>query len=242
MDHLWEVVWKSFVIFFMLIILARILGKKLLAQLTFFDFVIGITIGTVAGAFVTTTVKGTWVLLSPVFLTILTVGMGFLTVKNLFARKVLEGEPVIIIQNGKILEKNMLKLRYHLDDLEMQLREKSIFDIGQVEFAIFEPHGKLSVLKKSQYQPLTPKDLKMSTQYMGLATEIIKDGDVLEQNLKQNNLTMDWLRQELKKQRIDKISDVVYAALNTDGTLCIDKRNDDLQYVQKVEDKPEPKA
>ncbi len=239
MAHLWDVVWKSLMVFLLLVILTRLIGKKLLAQLTFFDFVVGITIGTITGAFVTMTVRGIWVMISPVLLTVFTVALGFLNLKSLFFRKIFEGEPVVVIQNGKILERNLGKLRYHLDDLEMQLREQKIFDFGQVEFAVLEPHGKLSVLKKSQYQPITPKDLKLSTSYQGVASEIIKDGDVIEQNLKQNNLSLEWLYQELRKQNIDKISDVVYAALNTDGTLYIDKIRDGLSYVQEVEDNPD---
>lgn len=236
MDQLWLVTWKSLLIFIMLTTLARIIGKKLLSQLTFFDFTIAITIGTISGAYVVMMVKGMWVLLSPIILTLCTVLFGFIHLKSLTLRKLLEGEPVILIQNGKILEKNLLRLRYHLDDLEMQLREKGIFDIGEVEFAVLEPHGQFSVLKKSQYLPVTPKDLNLSTSYKGMATEIIKDGDVLEQNLRQNHLTLDWLYQELKKQAVDKISDVIYASLNSDGTLYIDKKADNLDYVQEVED------
>lgn len=217
-------------------VLTRIIGKKLLSQLTFFDFVIGITIGTISGAYVVAMVKGMWVLLSPIILTILTFLLGFLSVKHLGFRKLLEGEPVVVIQNGKILEKNLLRLRYHLDDLEMQLREQGVFDFNEIEFAVLEPHGKLSILKKSQYLPVTPRDLKIVTNYKGMATELIKDGDVLEQNLTQNNLSREWLDQELKKRNITKISEVIYAALNSDGSLYIDLKNDDLHYVQEVED------
>ncbi|GAB6179881.1 DUF421 domain-containing protein [Desulfotomaculum defluvii] len=236
MEEFIKVTWKTIVIFFMLIILSRIIGKKLLSQLTFFDFVIGILIGTITGTFVTTEIKGLWVLLSPVYLTLLVVAIAFLTVKSLPARKLLEGEPVVVIQNGKILEHNMLKLRYHLDDLEMQLREKDIFDITEVEFAVLEPHGYLSVQKKSQYLPVTMKDLGKPTSYKGMATEIIKDGEVLEQNLKQNNLNFGWLYNNLSQRGIRDISTVTYASLQSDGTLYTDIREDNLDYIQKVED------
>lgn len=231
-----SVTWKTAAVFIMLVILSRIIGKKLLSQLTFFDFVIGILIGTIAGTFVTTEVKGLWVLLSPLYLTLLVVAIAFLTVKSLPARKLLEGEPVVLIQNGKILEHNMLKLRYHLDDLEMQLREKGIFNITEVEFAVLEPHGYLSVQKKSQYLPVTMKDLGASTVYKGMATEIIKDGEIFEQNLRQNNLSFGWLYNQLTQRGIQDISTVVYASLQTDGTLYTDVRKDQLDYVQKVED------
>ncbi|QGG46389.1 YetF domain-containing protein [Heliorestis convoluta] len=236
MEEFIKVLWKSIAVFFILIILSRVIGKKLLSQLTFFDFVIGIVMGTVAGAFIVTEVEGRWVLLSPLILTICIIATSFFTTSNLSARKILEGEPVVVIQNGKILEHNMLKLRLHLDDLEMQLREKGIFDIREVEFAVFEPHGYLSVLKKSQYQPVTMKDLGRPTTYKGLATEIIKDGDVIEQNLKQNNLTFSWLYDELRRRKIERISDVFYASLESDGTLYVDLYKDKLEYIHKVED------
>ncbi|KAB2951930.1 DUF421 domain-containing protein [Heliorestis acidaminivorans] len=236
MEEFIKVVWKSIAVFLILIILSRVIGKKLLSQLTFFDFVIAIVMGTVAGAFIVTEVEGRWVLLSPLILTISTLALSFLTTSSLAARKVLEGEPVVVIQNGKIMDHNMLKLRLHLDDLEMQLREKGVFDIREVEFAIFEPHGFLSVLKKSQHQAVTMKDLGFDTAYKGLATEIIKDGDVLEQNLKQNNLTFSWLYDELRRRKIERISDVFYASLESDGTLYVDLYDDKLDYVHKVED------
>ncbi len=236
MEQLWLVTWKSILVFVILMVLTRLIGKKLLSQLTFFDFVIGITIGTISGAYVVIMVKGMWVLLSPIILTILTLFLGLISVKHLGFRKLLEGEPAIVIQNGKILEKNLLRFRYHLDDLEMQLREQGVFDFGEVEFAILEPHGKLSVLKKSQYTPVTPRDLNLATKYKGMATEMIKDGDILEQNLIQNNLTREWLMQELRKRNISDLNEVIYAALNTDGSLYIDQKKDNLHYVQKVED------
>lgn len=236
LDQLWEVTWKSLLVFVMLVILTRLIGKKLLSQMTFFDFVVGITIGTISGAYVVSMIKGMWVLLSPVIMTAAVILIGLLTTKSLPARKILEGEPVVVIQNGKILENNLLKLRYHLDDLEMQLREKGVFDFNQVEFAILEAHGQLSVLKKSQYLPVTSKDLHLDTKYQGIASEIIKDGNILEQNLKQNNLNFNWLYEQLKQYNINKISDVIYANLNTDGTLYVDVKKDHLDYIQKVED------
>lgn len=236
MDQLILVTWKSILIFFLLLILTRFIGKKLLSQITYFDFVIGITIGTIGGAYVVAMVKGAWVLISPIVLAICTFLIGFITLKNLRLRKLIEGEPVVVIQNGKILEKNMARLRYHLDDLEMQLREQGVFDINEVEFAVIEPHGKLSVLKKTQNLPVTPKDLNLSTNYKGMSTEIIKDGDIIEQNLHQNNLSFSWLYQELRKRNINKISDVICAFLGSDGNLYIDLKNDQLSYVQKIED------
>lgn len=231
-----QVTFKTLWLYLLLLLFTRAIGKKLLSQMTFFDFVTGVTIGAIAGAYITIGVPGIWVLLSPAVLTVAVVATGFLTFASLKARKWIEGEPVVVIQNGKILEQNMLKLRYNIDDLEMQLRSKDVFDITQVEFAVVEGHGQLSVQKKSQYLPVTPADLGLATQYKGLASEIIRRGDVMEQNLRQNGLDFKWLYSELNKLNVKNIEDIVLATLQTDGTLYVDMREDALDYVQKVED------
>lgn len=231
-----EVIWKTIVVFILLAVLTRIVGRKLLSQITFYEFVTGITLGTIAGAYVVNDVKGSFVLISPIILTLCTFSLSYINLKNLKARKIIEGEPVIIIQNGKILEENMARARYTLDSLEMQLRNKGVFDLSEVEFAVLEAHGQLSVLRKTPYNPITPEDLNLKTQYKGLPSEIIKDGEVLEQNLKQNNLDFKWLYAELKKHNVEDISQVVMASLNTDGSLYLDIKDKKPDYTQKVEE------
>jgi uncharacterized membrane protein YcaP (DUF421 family) len=223
-------------VFVLLVTLSRIIGRKLLAQMTFFDFVIGVTIGTVGGAFITAEIKGYYVLISPVILTAAVLAAGYLALSYVPFRKLMEGEPLVVVQNGKIYEKNMRKLRFNLDDLMAQLREKNVFDLSEVEFAILEPHGKLSVLKKSQNLPVTPKDLGINTSYKGVSSEIIRDGRIVEQNLRQNNLTHEWLQNELASRDIRDIREVFVAMLSTDGKLFIDLRDDDPAYIQEVED------
>ncbi|PRX30499.1 uncharacterized membrane protein YcaP (DUF421 family) [Orenia metallireducens] len=231
-----EILIRTLVVFILLVILARIIGRKLLSQLSVFEFVTTITIGSATGTYVVERSKGNVMLLSPIILTICAVGLGYLTLKSLRFRKLVVGEPVVIIQNGEILEKNMLKARYSLDDLERQLRGKGAFKLNEVEFAVLESDGTLSVQKKSSYIPVTPKDLNLSTTYKGLATEIIKDGEVLEQNLRQNNLDFNWLYNQLRKNGVSDISDVMLAHLNTDGTLYLDLKKQKPAYTQQVED------
>ena len=103
-----------------------------------------------------------------------------LTLRSRPLRKILEGQPLVVIKNGKIIRKNMANTRYDLAELLMALRKKDIFDLGEVEFAVLEPNGKVSVQKKSQYRPVTPKDFKLSTGYEGLSSVLISDGKVLE--------------------------------------------------------------
>jgi len=199
------------IVFILLIILSRLVGKQLLGQLTFYDFVTGITLGTIGGAFVTAEVKGNYVLLSATVFAILSMITGFITLKNATVRKLVEGRPVILINNGKILEKNMLKERYTLDDLMMQLRERNVFDLNQVKYAILEPHGKLSVIEHSDNY--------------GLSLEIIREGKILEHNLLRQNLTHEWLFNQLIMLGVKDIKDIFIASLSSSGQLYIDLRD-----------------
>jgi len=191
--------------------------------MTYFDFVTAITIGTIGATFITVEVQGF----------ILT---GYITLKSVPARKILEGEPLVLIQNGKILENNLKNVRYNIDDLMMLLREKKVFNMDEVEFAILEPNGKLSVQKKSQYLPVSAKDLNISTKYKGISSEMIRDGEIVHQNIEQNNLSYEWLYNQLQNNDIENIDDVFLATLSTEGTLYVDLKKDDPKYNQIVED------
>lgn len=209
--------------FFTLLIYTRILGKQQLSQLTYFDYILGITIGSMAAA-LTTDLSSTawphWVGLTAWTAAGLT--MQWVTLKWRFASKYIDGEPTVVIMNGKIMEGAMRKLRYRASDLMEQLRVKDVFDIGEVEFAILETNGTLSVLKKTQFQPITRSDMSISTEYQGIGTELIYSGVIFDQNLKQVHLDRSWLDAQLRKKGILDSRDVFLAVLDTSGNLYVD--------------------
>lgn len=226
--------------FFSVLLLARILEKEQLSHLTYYEYVTGITLGSLAaGLAIDTVVPPGAVLLALVIYAGLTYLMGYVSLKSRVARKLLEGEPTIVIQNGKIMEENMKRLRYNVDDLLVQLREKGYFNISDVEFAILEPHGKLSVLPKSSKKPVTREDLQIPCGYEGITTELIVDGEVIYQNLKQNNLDEAWLIDQLRKQGINSPKEVLYAGLDTQGNLYVDRKRDELTHDVQVSDDPD---
>lgn len=213
---------RSVIAFVTLFLFTRLLGKQQITQLTFFDYATGITIGSIASELsVDLESKGLvhWIGLTT--WAALTLFVQWLVTKNRQLAKVIQGEPVVVIQNGKIFHKNLRLLRHTLDDLMVQLRQKDVFDISEVEFAILEPSGILTVQKKSQHLPVTPKDLDLSTDYKGLPTELIVDGKVIEQNLNQVQLDRAWLVDALRERGIASPRDVVYASLNTQGELYV---------------------
>jgi uncharacterized membrane protein YcaP (DUF421 family) len=130
----------------------------------------------------------------------------------------------------------MAKSGYHMDDLMMQLRERDAFDIREVEFAIAETDGCLTVLKKSQHRPATPADLGIETKYEGVPSEIIVDGQVIHQNLKQNHLDEAWLIARLKSMGYNSVRDITYASLDSEGNLYVDERRDPLDPMTDISD------
>jgi uncharacterized membrane protein YcaP (DUF421 family) len=220
------------------LVITRVVGKTQVGQLTVADFVNAIVIGSIAAAMVTDLKENGWYYAFGLLLFgLLTVISEYASLKYRPLRKLIEGEPTVVIHNGKILENNMKKLIYNVDDLMMQLREKNVFNIADVEFAVAEPNGGLSVLLKSHKQPLTPSDMRIPTRYQGIPSELIVDGVVIQQNLKQNNLTEDWLYRELEKQGIKSVKDVMYASLDAEGKLYVDRKEDTMQHVTDITDK-----
>lgn len=227
-----DVIIRSFVSFFTLLVLVRIMGKQQVAELTFFDYVVGITIGSIA-AVLSVQVNENWlsVLSGMVVWAVLSILIGYLSIKNVWIRKVVEGEATVVIENGKILEKHLAMIRISIDDLISGLRAQGVFNITDVEIAMFEANGKLSIQKKSQKQPLTPGDLNMPTQYDGLPTTLIDDGILLTDALRSLNLSKAWLFYQLKKQNIDSIDQVSLAQLDTKGNLYVDLQGDKPYYI-----------
>ena len=232
-----QIIIKSFVIYIALYVIIRVTGNKEISQITFFDFIVAITIGSIAGATsIDETVTIPMGIASMTVWAGITILLGFISMKSVRARKLLEGEPTLLIQNGKIMRDNMKKIRFNLEDLLIQLRNKGIFNISEVEFAMLEPDGKVSAILKSQFRPVTPNDLNVSTKYEGLPAELIVDGDIIEENLKETGLNKGWLYTQLRNYGIESESKVTYASLETDGTLYVSVKEDHPEHLQRIPD------
>ncbi|GAB6181233.1 DUF421 domain-containing protein [Desulfotomaculum defluvii] len=217
---------RAFFVYSYLLILTKLMGQREIGQLTLFDFIVSITIGSVAAGGLNNSTGGLRGVITTIgALAILQIMLSFVSLKMSKLRRVFEDEPIILIQNGKLLEKAMRKTRYNLDDLMSQLRQKNFFYLHQVEFAVLEPSGKISVLAKSQYRPATPADLNINTQYEGYPSILIEDGNIINENLKLINLSEEWLMGELEKNYIQSPRDVLVAMLDTKGKLYFSLKN-----------------
>lgn len=225
MSTIMIIFFKSLFAFILLLIVARLMGRKAISQMTFFDFVVGISLGSITANLAmgpgSASIAASTALITFGALSIIT---GYLHIKSLWFRKLTNSEPVTAIANGQIIDKNLKKLRLTTNELTSLLREKNIFNIADVEFAILENEGKLSVLPKSQKQPLTPSDLNITTAYKGLTADIIIDGNIMQENLRSAKLNEEWLTNKLSAQGVSNAQEVFYAGLDSSGDLYVSKK------------------
>ncbi|GAA0427564.1 MAG: DUF421 domain-containing protein [Bacillota bacterium] len=220
-----ELVLRLAVSFTILLALTRIMGRKEISKLTFFNFVSAISIGTLAASFaVDPTLSLFHGILSLLCWSAFTIFLGFLDIKSQRVRYVIEGEPIILIRKGEIVEDELRKSRLDIDDLNLLLRKKNVFAVSDVEYAIFETDGSLSVMKKEAKQSLTKKDMNIPPATNSIpptSTTVIADGKINTNNLIALNLNKHWLEKQLQLRGVPSISDVFYAEIQQNGALYI---------------------
>lgn len=228
-DYL-ETIVRTVAAFVLLLVMSRILGKQTISNMTFHDFVSSITLGSIAANLAFNHSIGAWHLILCLFVFfVISYLASYLALKSRTWSKWLSGTPTVVIEHGRILEGNMGRIRYTLDSLIQSLREKGIFDIEEVQYAVLEDHGKLSVKKKSEYEWLTRKDLKLHAEAVkSFPVELIMDGKILSDNLDSNGLTKEWLERELAK-RNKAVSDVFYGVRGTQNRLVFDYYQDRIE-------------
>jgi len=232
---------QTVVSFFILFFLTRLLGKQQVSQLTFYEYLNGITFGSIAANMATDELSHAGNhLVGLVTYGILTLAVSWLALKNRRFRKAVAGEPVIVIQDGNILEDNLRKMHMDLDELTMLLRAESIFDYKELELAIVEQSGELSVLKKPAYQEVTQQDLHIKGQSKGLAVEVIVDGQIIYSNLESMGLSGAWLVKELRQRNIANATQVCLATVNKQGKLQVDLFDDVVPGMIDISDGDTP--
>ena len=208
----------------LLLILVLATGRRKIGELPVFDFLTIIILGNVVGADIADPKIPH---LPTAYAVVMLIGiqylMSYVVVRNRkFGSKVTFG-PTVIIQNGQFIKSNMKKIRYSIENTLMFLREKGIFDINEVEFAIVEDSGNISVMKKGQNQPLTPEDMQITPKQKGISLPLIIEGKINEKNLKKLNLDRVWLENQLISNGVKNIDEVFYADINPEGKLYISK-------------------
>lgn len=221
-DDLLRDTWQTTLVFITLLIFTRLLDKTQVGQLTFYEYVSGITIGSLAGTIAAADPDKVWSSYYDLILfVVLTYIVSVCALKSRPFRTLIEGSPSIIIENGRIIKENMKSLRFDLDELNALLRAKDVVDISEVQYAILETTGEMSIIKKSAFQPLTKSDMNIHLTDPTFPVEIIMDGEIIEENLKKQNLTQTWLTEQLSARNITSASHVMYGVIDSKGQLFI---------------------
>jgi uncharacterized membrane protein YcaP (DUF421 family) len=228
--NFWEMIIRTTSAFVVLLLLARLLGKKQLSQLTFFHYITGITIGSIAADIASQTdTPFLNALISLIWWSVLTWLMSYIALKIPKLRILFDDKPDIIIKDGEISVKTLRSVRLHMDDVMMLLREQNIFSIQEVHYAVLETNGELSVFKKVGQQEATKLDVKADTSPpLYMPAEIIADGKIVQKNLVELKLTEEWVMKKLRKQGVESVQDVFYAQIQTNGSLYISLRKNGI--------------
>ena len=190
---------KAFLSLVSLFLITKLLGKKQVSQLSLFDYVIGISIGNFAAEMtINMDIPFFNGLAALLVFGIVAYLVSYLTMKSIVLRRFFIGTPTILIQNGKLIENNLKKVKFDVNDLLEECRVNGYFDLSQIEYALMEANGELSILPKGEYLPVNIKDMNLKPSKQELVANIIIDSKVMYNNLKNMKKDNVWLEKELK--------------------------------------------
>ena len=237
MSGLLDVFWRTAGSIVALFLLTRMNGKRQISQLNIFEYITGITVGSIA-AFISADMEGKFFagLLSMVMWMLIPLGLSWATLKSKKLRDLVDDKGVVLIKQGKILEDNLARVRYSTDELLEQLRQKDAFSVADVEFAVLEPSGNVSVLLRTNKQPITPSHLAWSVPIQHEPSAVIMDGKILDEPLATVGWSRDQLYAELEKMNV-VLENVFLGQVDSRGELYVDLYDDKIQPSAAQDDK-----
>lgn len=219
----WTIILRTVLIYFIILLVLRFMGKREIGQLSILDFVVSIMIAELAVISIENIRVPMMNTIVPILiLCIIQISLAWVSLKSEKLRKMIDGKPSVLINKGKIDEEEMKKQRYNFDDLMIQLRQSNIRRLSDVEFAILEPSGKLSVIEKTEQEKNDP-DYAAKVE---LPLPLVLDGKVQTEHLERIEKTPLWLRQELRKLGYKDIKKISYCSLNDNQTFYVDLKDE----------------
>jgi uncharacterized membrane protein YcaP (DUF421 family) len=220
---MWALGLRILVLYVYVMIALRVMGKREIGQLSVFDFVVSVMIAELSTLPMEETSVPLWRSLFAIAALVgLQLIVAWISMKSHGFRHLVEGEPSVLIEHGQIRDKEMRKSRYTMHDLLMELRQKGYASVNDVEFAILETSGKLSVFPKPEKRPVTPEDLRLAVNHAHIAMPLIVDGQPVKKTLRILKKDENWLRQELGRRGYHGFDEVFYAGIDESGTLFVD--------------------
>lgn len=231
-----DILFRSFLSIVVLFLITEFMGKKQISQLNLFDYIIGISIGSIAaslsvddsiryidGVLAIAVYGGSAALIS------------FLTTKSIHLRRFFTGPPIVLMDHGKILYKNLKKSKLDINDFLQLARESGYYDITQIHCSILEPSGKVSFLPKSKYQPLTPSDAKVKVSENAIVSNLVIDGKIMPNNLKHIGKNEEWLRTRLDHMGYHVLGDILLATCDNKEQVTVFLKEESPKQVEILE-------
>lgn len=205
-----------------LFVLVKIIGNRAISQMNMFDYINSITIGSIAAELATSDVdEMTAPLVAMIVYTAAVIIIAWLATKSLNFRRIVEGRTVILFKDGKLFDKNFKKAKIDINEFFMQCRLNGYFNLDDIEAAVQESNGRLSILPKASAQPVTPKNLNLAVNENEMYFNIVLDGKILEGNLKNAGFNKQWLEKQMKNNNVSDIKNVFAAICSADGDFYV---------------------
>lgn len=207
-------------------ILTKLIGYRQMSQMSMFDYVNGITIGSIA-AEMATSLEENFVqpLVAMVVYALAAILLSWCSSKSMKMRKIIEGKPLVLLDKGEIYLDSLRKAKIDVNEFLVQCRVNGYFDISKIETAVLEGNGKISFLPKSSDRPATPADLNLSPQQDFMTANVILEGNIMRENLRHTGNDEKWLVHQIKGQGADKISDVLLATCDVNNQVTVFLKN-----------------
>lgn len=202
--------------------LTKMMGNRQLSQMSMFDYIIGITIGSIAAEMATSLEDNfTQPLVAMVVYALFDIGLSVMASRFIKARRIIEGKPLVLLNSGELYKKNLKKAKIDVTEFLMQCRVNGYFDVSKIETAILEENGKISFLPKVSERPVKPVDMQLNPEQEYMVANVILDGKIMEKNLKHTGKDEKWLTQQIKGQGADHIEDVLLATCDRNNQVTV---------------------
>ena len=226
MSDFLNICFRTILVLIILFFITKMMGKKQISELNFFDYVVGITIGSIAADISLDIEKNMIAGIAALFIYgFISYIISFVSIKSILARRFFIGVPTILVEKGKIIESGLKKSKIDVNDLLMVARENGYFNLDEIDYALMEVNGNISFLPKEKEKPVTKKDMKIKCNNEGLTVNAIIDSKYMANNMKAINKDKEWLDHELKVNGYDNYDNILLATIDNNYKVTIYEKN-----------------
>lgn len=226
MSDFLNICFRTILVLVILFFITKMMGKKQISELNFFDYVVGITIGSIAADISLDIEKDMLAGIAALFIYgFISYIISFVSIKSILARRFFIGVPTVLVEKGKIIESGLKKSKIDVNDLLMEARENGYFNLDEIDYALMEVNGNISFLPKEKEKPVTKRDMKIKCSNEGLTVNAIIDSKYMVNNMKAINKDKEWLDHELKVNGYDNYDNIILATIDNNYKVTIYEKN-----------------